>query len=204
MQKHDLNDRNNSTEYDFGRPVREIFGALRKLTGKSFDEVQLFQVFADGSAHQEQLQKGLFERTARTWANWWEQHWSDYLQDAEYSRVKLPELEAAATSVSRSIQNQHFTTSGGNSNCLLESYNNRKARDVLIDLDTGRTAGLPEKWRQTEKIESHLDEIEAWANHEGFDLMGTEYVSPRDQKLHYALFVRSACKPGSLASRVGR
>ena len=43
MQKHDLREGQQGGQYfDFGRPVREIFGALHKLTGQNFDDSELF------------------------------------------------------------------------------------------------------------------------------------------------------------------
>ena len=62
------------------------------------------------------------------------------------------------------------------------------AADVVFhDLDTGRSAGLPQKWRHAQRIEPQLDEIIAWAAGEGFDIMGTDYVSPRDQQKSFAI-----------------
>jgi hypothetical protein len=61
------------------------------------------------------------------------------------------------------------------------------ANVVFHDLDTGRSAGLPQKWRNAQRIEPRLDEIVAWAAGEGFDIMGTEYVSPRDQQKSFAI-----------------
>jgi hypothetical protein len=64
---------------------------------------------------------------------------------------------------------------------------NPKAKRVFYDFDTGRVAGLPEKWRMSQDVDSQVDEIVTWASQEGFDLMGTEYVSPANGEHIYAL-----------------
>jgi hypothetical protein len=75
----------------------------------------------------------------------------------------------------------------GVSNHVLLSVFDPAANLVFHDLDTGRNAGLPQKWRNATRIELQLDEIIAWAAGEGFDIMGTEYVSPRDQQRSFAI-----------------
>ncbi|MEX2140548.1 MAG: hypothetical protein WD894_14895, partial [Pirellulales bacterium] len=188
MQQYDLDDRDEGMRYGFGRPVREICGALTKLTGQSFGEEQIYSVFAGGNAIQQQLKEQLFRRIAKNWADWWEQHWSDYLEDTAYSRVNLPESQSVAAVPLLIHQQRRFKIGDASSGWILGSFADPKTKDAFYDLDTGRAAGLPNKWRQTKDIKSHLEEIEAWAAREGFDLMGTEYVSPEDNdRRFYAL-----------------
>jgi hypothetical protein len=187
MQEHDLYDRDEGMNYGFGRPVREIFGALTKLTGKSFGEDQLYFIFTGGTARQQQLKQELFERTAKKWADWWEQHWKEYVVDAAYARVNLPVPQPVATAGAPFDPQQHLKTVSGGSGWILGSYSNAKTRRAFFDLDTGRAVGLPENWRQAENTESHREEIEAWAAQEGYDLMGMEYVSPDEDRRHYVL-----------------
>ena len=181
-QANDLNPTNRANEYGFGRPVREICGALHKLTGKEFGEEELFGVFFVGSASQQQRKRVCFQRLAETWAEWWEQNWMNYLQDQAYSKVNLPQREDEGPILPPSADS-HFKTGNGGGNKILESYRNPKAKRVFYDFDVGRTAGVPEKWRNASDIESHLDEIVFWATREGFDLMGTEYETSEGRKI---------------------
>ena len=151
-QANDLNPTNRANEYGFGRPVREICGALHKLTGKEFEEKELFVVFFVGSASQQQRKRVCFQRLAETWAEWWEQNWMNYLQDQAYSKVNLPQREDEGPILPPSADS-HFKTGNGGGNKILESYRNPKAKRVFYDFDVGRTAGVPEKWRNASDIE---------------------------------------------------
>ena len=185
MQQHEIGQHGDKAMYAFGRPVREIFAALHKLTGQKFDERQLQLVFLDGLPLQRQMKRQLYDRTARQWSGWWEQNWSLHLQDAAYSRVQLPEL--ADMTVEPPAPGTHFKTRGSHSNHLLESILDPASESVLLDFDTGRVSSLPEKWRKIKNINSQIDEFTAWAAGEGFDMFGTEYISPNDGKQYFAL-----------------
>ncbi len=169
-------------EYGFGRPVREICGTLHKLTGKQFGETELYNVFLEGSASQQQRKRVSFQRIAETWAAWWENQWMDYVQDKVYSKIDLPEQIDEGAILPPAV-NSRFRTTGLRRNWILETYANPNSKHVFYDFDVGRVAALPEKWRNAGDIESHLDEILFWATREGFDVMGTEYVSPDGQKV---------------------
>ncbi len=182
-QENDIRPTNHANEYGFGRPVREICGALHKLTGKEFEEKELFVVFFVGSASQQQRKRVCFQRLAETWAEWWEQKWMDYLQDQEYSKVHLPQREDEGPILPPSADSHFKTGNGRSSNWILESYQNPSAKLVFYDFDVGRAAALPEKWRNAIDIESHLDEIVFWATREGFDLMGTEFETADGRKI---------------------
>ena len=86
---HKDNPFNQGNRYSFGRPIREIFGALEGLSGQKFDEEELYHMFSGGSANQERQKRKLFNRTASQWALWWEQHWAEHVQDVTYSHVNL-------------------------------------------------------------------------------------------------------------------
>jgi beta-lactamase regulating signal transducer with metallopeptidase domain/protocatechuate 3,4-dioxygenase beta subunit len=176
-----------ATQYSFGRPVREIFGALEGLSGQTFDEVQLYSVFSGGIASQQRLKRKLFERTASQWASWWEQHHAEYVQDAAYFHVNLVAAKVDGGALTGLQPGMHFKTGAGGAGHVLQPVVEPEAIVVFHDLDTGRTVPLPQKWRNAKSIESQLDEIVAWAASEGFDLMGTVYVSPHDQQSWFAI-----------------
>jgi hypothetical protein len=185
-QRHDLSEtKEGNGDYSFGRPVREIFGALQKLTGQHFGEEELYHVFrSDYSSTQNRLRERLYHQMAEKWATHWEAEWSKYLSDREYAHVGLPKLEEVKAPEGLAT---HFKTSGPSSNWLLQSVFRSGSRRVFLDFDTGRTARLPDKWRSAEDISLHVDSILAWAGREGFDLMGTETVSPVDGQRVFVL-----------------
>ena len=182
LQANDLDSTKQKNEYEIGRPVREICGALEKLTGKEFGEDELYLVVLQGSELQRQRKSVFFQRIAGAWAKWWEKKWMNYVQDKAYSKVHLPEREDEGP-ILPPAADSHFKTGVIGSNWILESYRNPKAERVFYDLDVGRVAAVPEKWRNASSIESHLDEIVFWGTREGFDLMGTEYKSPEGRKV---------------------
>jgi hypothetical protein len=174
-------------QYSFGRPVREIFRALEDLSGQKLDEEQLYSVFSGGSANQQHQKRKLFQRTTSQWASWWEQHHTEYVQDATYSHVNLVAAKIDDGTLAGLQPGMHFKTGPGGANHVLEPVVDLKAMVVFHDLDTGRSAALPQKWWNAKSIESQLDEIIAWSGAEGFDLMGTEYISPRDRQSWFAI-----------------
>ncbi len=185
-RQHDLSRSldGNGHGYSFCRPVREVFGALEKLTGQNLGEEELFNVDLEGIEVQKRLKRELFNRTAEKWANWWESHAADLIKDPAFSRVNLTKKPATATETARA--GAHYKTTGEHNNWVLRSIFDPKPEISFYDLDTGRTAALPEKWRDPKTVQSRLDEIFAWAAKEGFDLMGTEYVGPNGERT-YAL-----------------
>ena len=73
---------------------------------------------------------------------------------------------------------------GRSSNRMLHSIHELNARpnplydidfEQLYDLDTGRYAALPQKWRGRVLSADDIADITKWAAEEGFDMMGDEY-----------------------------
>ncbi len=46
-QQHDLSERSNHNDFGFGRPVREVLGALQKLTGHDGGEEAIYNIFLE-------------------------------------------------------------------------------------------------------------------------------------------------------------
>ena len=95
MQKYDLDDIDTGNEYGFGRPVREIFGALESLSGRKFNDRELNSICRGGLPSQNYAREVMFHRNASTWRNWWEQTGSADVADASYEKVNLPPLPAS-------------------------------------------------------------------------------------------------------------
>jgi hypothetical protein len=188
MQKHDLDPDNAggpSGYYGVGRPVREICGALRTLTGKTQNEEELYNVFLRGSAGQMRLQRRLYHECAERWADWWTINWSMHLKNKDDARVNLspaPDAEQPVAIPHGPNATIAFNTSGH----IAESVRNPKAQHVFFDLDTGRGKALPESLR-AKADDERIDAIVAWATREGFDIMGTEYEVPGSGEKHFVI-----------------
>jgi len=184
-QQNDLDLIDHDKLYGLGRPVREICGALEKLTGQSLGEKQLFDVFLLGLPSQRRMKRELYQRTAQSWADWWEKDGAKQINDKAFARVDLPKLVDEPKAPPP--PGTHFKLDDGSSGRVLESVLNPKSKTVFYDFDTGRVASLPDRWRTAKNIEANLDEIIAWARREGFDLMGTEYASPKSDERVFAI-----------------
>ena len=187
--KHDLNDRDEPGRYDVGRPVREIFGALHKLTGENLEDEQVFSIFVSGNEHQVAMKRDIFHRQATKWAKWWEANAAKFDVEEEYRVVKLPPHEKAKV-VEPSVDTP-YKTEYGSSNCMLNPLQTADARKVFFDFDTGRASKLPKKWRLKENLKPGeypvpQKEILKWAAEEGYDMMGEE-LPLKDGKTVFAI-----------------
>lgn len=188
MQKHDTRKGDGGTHYDFGRAITEVRLTLQKMTGVKHGEDELNFAHLGGSARQQYLQRSQFHRCADRWAKWWEGHWKELISDERYSRVDLPALAVVpATSAGEFPHGPKAKITGWVSGGYLQSVHNPKAKQVFLDLDSGREAALPERLRSAVGQPERIDDIAAWAAAEGLDLMCTEYLIPGDEKPHYVL-----------------
>src|SRR5262249_26786273 len=89
MQTHDLREGQGGQYFDFGRPVREIFGALHKLTGQNFDDSELFALNRSNDPRRQRQQRQLLTQRALRWQAWWEAHCREFTNDPVYQRAHL-------------------------------------------------------------------------------------------------------------------
>ena len=173
MQKHDLRDGQRGGQYfDFGRPEREIIGALQKLTGQNFDDSELFGISRSDDPRRQSLQRRLFTRQAQRWQTWWETHWRRFTDDAAYQKVNLkvddePLPPAHARSGARTPDWRQRAWIGA---VLSPAIQEGKHAEHFYDLDTG----LRPKWpNHIPKDEARFDQkqIADWAADNGVDLM---------------------------------
>jgi hypothetical protein len=160
---------------------------LQKLTGVTHGENELVFVFLVGNPHQQFLQRSLFHRCAERWAAWWRQNWKRYLNDPRYSEITLPPLVDGSDATQAFPHGPKSKIYGGAHGAIIESVRNPQARMAFFDLDTGRIGTLPQQLRLTEGSPERLDDIQAWAATEGFDLMGTEYALSDTDQQHYVI-----------------
>jgi RNA polymerase sigma factor (sigma-70 family) len=174
--------------YSFGRPINEFRTALQKLTGANHGEDDLTQIMLVGSARQQYLQRDLYRQCAERWAAWWEKNAKQFVADPEYATVGLPPRPptVAVPAAAEFPRGPRAEVRVGRMGGLLESVGAKGAKCVFWDLDTGRSAALPEKFRTAAGKPERLDDIIAWAEEEGYDLMGTEYTPPGGEP-HYVI-----------------
>ncbi|QGQ23541.1 carboxypeptidase regulatory-like domain-containing protein [Gimesia benthica] len=182
MQQHDLQPKHRDNEYGFGRPVREIFGALESLTGQNFGDQQLYHIFLNeyDFPSQKQAKAALFHQVAARWAEWWENHGRELTDDPAFYQVNLPPLSAPAATDSIP-SSALLKTKSGTSGWVLQSIRSAPEGLVFYDLDTGRAAPLPERWREKEISEDRFKEIQEWAAGQGYDMLGDEIKGEEGQ-----------------------
>ena len=88
MQTYDLK-KGKGEYFDFGRPEREISGALHQLTRQVFPDSGLFGFSRSSDPRRQVLQRRILMRQAKLWQAWWEAHWRELTDDAAYQKVDL-------------------------------------------------------------------------------------------------------------------
>ena len=184
-QQHDLQEQNFAEGgYGFARPVREILRALQVITGHKENDEQLFNIFLQGTERQKLIKRTLFQRHARKWADWWQEHAAEMKVPREYATAHLPLFDSVDVAPDLP-PDRHYKVGSGGGNWMLESVFQPQAKRTFLDLDSGRTSNLPARWREQLPTPPPTDEIQAWAEQEGFDMMGTElHVEGQEQPVY--------------------
>jgi beta-lactamase regulating signal transducer with metallopeptidase domain len=86
MQRHDLDPGDTGQDFTFGRPFREITGALHTITGQKFNEDELNFVRLEGGSPQRRIQRQHFQQLAERWATWWIKNRRRFTDDPAYAR----------------------------------------------------------------------------------------------------------------------
>ena len=176
-QAHQLGEKREGDRFDFGRPVREVFGALQSLTSQNHGEEELYHMFLEGTSNQRRQKHQIYYRCAMRWSRWWSSESSKLGVDAAYQAVQLPPAKEIA--IVEMTTDTPLTLSDSHSGWSLAPVQRMDSEVVFLDLDTGRTSNLPERWRK-EEVENHLEAIYEWAMEEGLDLMGSQ--TPGDKE----------------------
>jgi len=188
MQRHDLVPDDTGQNFIFGRPFREITGALHTITGQKFNEDELNFVMLAGGSPQRRIQRQHFQQLAERWAMWWVNNRRRFTDDPAYDTVKLSTLlEAPGRDV---VAAQPFPTgakvrAGGGANMDIGPPQTVRDARTFMDLDAGRSIKWPDELPAPEKAKP--DDVAIWAAREGYDLRGIEYRPPGSDKSYYAL-----------------
>ena len=189
MQRHDLDPGDTGQVFDFGRPFREITGALHTITGQKFNEDELTLVTLDGGAKQRWLQRRFIRQLAERWAAWWADNARRFTDDPAYARVDLPPLDQPPPSTTRAGSpfptgpNAHVSTGWWNE--ILGPPQAPKFYRTFQDLDTGRSSQWPTELPAPEQTASEV--VAAWATREGYDLRGIDYRPPGSVRGAFAI-----------------
>lgn len=177
MQKHDLNPGQQGTYFDLGRPVREVCGALSKLTGQTTDDPELFGIMLSEDPRRQILQRRMFLRNARRWQAWWEGHWRDLTEDAAYREVKLNVVDEPLPAASKTLSAQARLSEGTTGAILSPAAQGGQHARYFCDLDTGFQPQWP---ANIAKDETQFDErqLADWAAKNGVDLMCVACFAP--------------------------
>jgi hypothetical protein len=184
-QEHDLHE-GERDGFGLGRPVREIFGALHKLTGVNLGEDEINFVHLGGGRRQQELQRELYQRVADRWRGWWQESWRDYLDDPALAQVDI-------TAVRPDSAAERFRTGPGmelgmmQSGLVVESIFESESA-VFLDFDTNRQAKWPEGIARPTSKQAELPAlIDEWATREGLDVVGVEFQPDGSDEWFYCL-----------------
>jgi beta-lactamase regulating signal transducer with metallopeptidase domain/DNA-binding beta-propeller fold protein YncE len=183
-QEHDLHE-GERDGFGLGRPVREIFGALHKLTGVNLGEDEINFVHLGGGRRQQELQRALYQRVADRWQTWWHENWRDYLEDPALAEV---EIEAVPPDAAERFRTGPQIELGMMQSGLVVESIFESESGVFLDFDTNRQAKWPESIaRPTSKQAVLPAAMEEWATREGLDVVGVQYQPDGTDQWFYCL-----------------
>jgi hypothetical protein len=178
MQKNDLRGSPRGGHYfDFGRPEREIFGALRKLTSQSFDDSEFHGIGRSDDPHRQALQHRLFTQHARVWQTWWEAHWRDFTDDTAYQKVNIAAEDEPIPAAPRALGPKAHTENNTIGAVLSPAAQEGQYTEYFYDLDTGARPAWPKDIPRDE-ARFDLKQVAAWAQKNGVDLMCVTHRAP--------------------------
>ncbi len=173
MQANDLRE-DQDKYFGFGRPVREVYGALNKLTNRKQNELPLSSMSRQKDLQSLARQEKIYDAAARAWVTWWENNWQLFGVGQEYSRVNLPEfkpqdlsgyptgLELTENATAENVWSQVILSPVGSS---------ENDAIFFIDLDTRRYAGWPKSLPAQDDSEQSVQAAREFASKRGYDLM---------------------------------
>jgi len=186
MQANDLYEgaaeaRLSRRDFNMGRPVREVSGALRKLTGTRLNESGVFSTFLQGGEQQRAMERKAYYEVARRWADWWTTNWNRFVEEPALADVRLPAL-AEEAAIKRFLTGANVKASEGADGVIVSAVERRAPRCCLA-LGLSRTLDLPRQFSDTNAAAPSPECVSAWAARAGADLLGTQYRDPQSGRL---------------------
>jgi peroxiredoxin len=189
MQANDLRDglgdRLARRDFDMGRPVREVCGALRKITGTNQNDTAIFMTFLDGGEQQRALERKAFYEVASRWANWWKDNWSRFVDDPTLEDARLPALKDEL-SLKRFLTGPNMKVSDGVSGIIVTALE-KGTPECCAALGLNRSLNLPKELSDTNAGPISIENVSAWAARAGVDLLGTQFHDPESGKVFYCV-----------------
>jgi hypothetical protein len=167
MQAHDLSPEKGGAYFDLGRAVREIVGALHALTGKNFDDGELFSISLSEDPRREALQRRIFVKQAQRWKEWWEANARDFTDDPAYQKCALVVGEDRIPPVTP-IAGRPARLTDGMSHAVLSPATEEGWQ--AVDLDTGYSPRWPARIPRDEAARD-AKQLAEWAAESGVDLI---------------------------------
>ena len=189
MQANDLegSSGNHRARRDFGmgRPVRELCGALSKITGTQQSDSAIFSTFLEGGEQQRAMERKAYYEVALRWVDWWKTNWNRFVDDPTLADARLtaPKEEL---SFKRFLTGPNVKESGGQSGMILSPIERPNAHCCLA-LGLNRTLNLPKGSLDTNAGPVSIERLSARAARAGADLLGTQYRDPQSGKLYYCV-----------------
>jgi hypothetical protein len=177
METHDLREGTNEQYFDLGRAVREITGALHRLTGQDFDDGELCSFSLSEDPRRQVLQRRIYARGAKRWQAWWEKNWQTFTDEAAYQTVGLnlagEPLPPAPEALGKSARLRGEVAGA----VLSPASENSPYTSRFYDLDTGCQPNWPGQIPREETILT-AQQLEDWASLSGVDLMCVTHRAP--------------------------
>ena len=200
MQAHDLHDapgdRLARRDFGMGRPVREVCGALRKITGTNQNDSAIFSTFLDGGEQQRAMERKAFDEVARRWANWWKDNWSRFVEDPALVDVRLsaPKEEP---SLKRFLTGPNMKVSGGESGMIVTPIEKGSAKCCLA-LGLNRTLDLPKELSNTNTGAISIENVSAWER-----ICSGRSIASLNPAGFTIACARWGCRPGKFPTGIG-
>jgi hypothetical protein len=197
MQKHCEQPLPRTELFSYGRPFREIFAALHKLTGQKKWEMELNFMITEGSSLQRQIQHELYGRLARDWAGWWLNNWEQFVSDP--ADAQLGQIAKTLTLMGQSRRpsaprpDSKADFPAGPGVVLVNSWRGYAIKpfhasrgESFLDLDANvRAAAPPKDLVSASPDDEPSNELVDWAEKEGVDLIGVKIRPAGGDKVFY-------------------
>jgi beta-lactamase regulating signal transducer with metallopeptidase domain/thiol-disulfide isomerase/thioredoxin len=169
--------------FGIGRPVREICGALAKITGTHVHEQDIYQLFLDGGEPQRAAERKAFHDVASRWADWWKANHQRFVSDPALADAGLPPLEASepAAAPSRILTGPNVKTSEGAEDMMLAPF--ESGSNCCLTFTLNRLQDLPHPRAGASGPKASPEDALARAAAAGADVLGAEYRDPESGKL---------------------
>jgi beta-lactamase regulating signal transducer with metallopeptidase domain len=177
MQAHDLDQATGGEYFYLGRPVREIVGALRALTGQNLDDADPSGMCLSEDPRRQALQRRIYRRHALRWQEWWEANWRNFTDQATYQKVNLSIADEPLPPTPRA-PGKTARLSGGMIGAGLSPATQEVPHvGCSLDLDTGYVPKWP-TWIPRDEAARDPKRLAEWASQSGVDLICVTYRSP--------------------------